>query len=55
MVDIDRISMVEWIIGGVFFTFFSIAVWRLLRALGNKTTPTHEIRNFNIQSYKHKN
>lgn len=51
MIDMEKITMFEWIIGGGFFTFFCLAIWRLVRAAGHDPV-TREIRNFDIQVYK---
>lgn len=51
MINMEKITMIEWVIGGGFFTFFLIAIWRLLRAAGHDPV-TQDIRNFDIQMYK---
>jgi len=51
MIDVEKITMIEWIIGGGLFTFLCLALWRLLRAAGDAPV-TREIQGFDIQAYK---
>lgn len=51
MIDVHKITMVEWIIGGGLFTFLCISIWRLLRSAGDDPA-TQEIRGFDINAYK---
>ena len=49
MINVDKISLIEWIIGAGLFLFFCIVMWRLVRA-ANDDPITHEIHNFDLKN-----
>ncbi len=52
MIEVDRISLVEWLLGGGLLTFFCVAWWLLLRP--RQETITREIAGFDLHSFKHR-
>ena len=53
MISLEKITLLEWVIGGGFFLFFCIAVWRLLRSCSEEPV-AHEISNFDFQAFKYR-
>ena len=52
MIDLDKISLLEWCLGGGLLVFFCLTWWRLLRS--THRTINREISGFDLHSFKNR-